>query len=258
MLYRKTVSLSVAALLLACMLTGCGGGGPLSSIWMYTHSEQLADKGKVSSADNDNDAGIRLNLNPSHFLCLQPDGNYSMDFGSYEYGTWKLMDNVIQLTDSDRKIKGLEMQMLGRDEMMIITQSPGGGRTGWHFESSRIKVKPSDNPFAIENNRWRIKAVAKENDEAIAERLRNHFRYWEKYFYWGMETEKTSLDVRSLAGPLKMYGNGFKLIPFEDWPAEWTSLFFDRDDAYKAYGKLESSTFNKLFFAIPVSHPIVS
>ena len=85
-----------------------------------------------------------------------------------------------------------------------------------------------------------MKAERKESDTELTARLKNHFRYWEKYFSWGLEHRKGSLDVRSLPGPLKIYGNGFTLVPYEHYDYEWKMHFFDADDCHRAYLKMYS------------------
>jgi len=95
-----------------------------------------------------------------------------------------------------------------------------------------------EDPFGAFNNKWRIKATAKEGEQGVRKRLLNHFRYWEKYFNWGVKMDIKYLDVRSLPGPLKLYGNGFELIPVEQWADEWRNYFYDKEDMLIAFNLL--------------------
>ena len=46
-----------------------------TGIWFYTYTS----KG-ISS---------EYSLTPASFICLQPDNNYTLDFGKFEYGKWE-------------------------------------------------------------------------------------------------------------------------------------------------------------------------
>lgn len=219
----------------ACILaTGCGKKS--NAVWFYTYSEYGPANDYISEP---NRLLTGYNLNPSNFLSIQTDGSYTMDFGKgFEYGKWQLYDSVLMLTNSARKRTFLTVQLTGK-EMMIKVPLVAERSSIWHFERSSLPMKTNtDNPFSLQNNLWRLKATHKEDDSAIVARLRNHFAYWEKYFNWGLVSRKDYLDVRSLAGPIKIYGNGFALVDYDKWPTEWSSLFYDDEDSRKAYNKL--------------------
>lgn len=218
-------------------LDGClSGTGTLSKVWFYTYQDNLSAADTRPGESEGNKYLHTLSLNPSHFLCLQPDGNYTMDFGSFEFGKWIFKNGMIELTGKDGAIKRIQSRIQGGKELLVQVPGKNGAASVWHFDGWQLPK--GENPFSLDNNQWRIKAVQKENDAAIVQRLHNHFRYWEVYFTWGMTIRKSSLDVRSLPGPLKLYGNGFELLPYEKWPEAWLSRFYDAEGSRKAYDKL--------------------
>lgn len=226
--------LSYFVLVVCLLATGCGKRA--NAVWFYTYSELGPENDYISEP---NRLLTNYNLNPSNFLSTQADGNYTIDFGKgFEYGKWQLDDSVLVLTNSARKKSFIIVQLTGK-EMMIKVPLLAGRPSIWHFERWSMPMKTNaDNPFSLQNNLWRLKATHKENDTAIVARLRNYFAYWEKYFNWGLVSSKDYLDVRSLPGPIKIYGNGFALVDYDKWPSEWTSLFYDDEDSRKAYDKL--------------------
>ena len=109
----------------------------------------------------------------------------------------------------------------------------------YNFESQQgSSSAPNQNPFSVVNNAWRIKAKKKESDSEIKYRLLNHFKFWEVYFTWALNNQIESIDVRSMPTPIKIYGNGFTLKPFETLPDAWKSYFFDEEDCRKANEKI--------------------
>lgn len=224
----------VLPLLITCiLLIACHSKkNTLSKVWFYTYNENAAaDQPEGQSSDPV--------LTPIHFLNLQQDGQYTAYLDELEYGSWIVKDKYIVLTNAAKKERSLLLHSLSDKEMNLDINPFNQQRSVYHFEGTPNPYKKeADNPFSAANNRWRIKATKKETDQEITQRLKNHFRYWEKYFDWGIRTDKKTLDVRSLRGPLKMYGNGFELVPMEQWSDEWRSYFFDDEDRRIAYNKL--------------------
>lgn len=213
-------------LLMVVALSGCSRRKVLSKIWFYTYDGTTNQSGSGDPV-----------LSPVNFINLQQDGGYTAYLNTFEWGKWELDGKYIVLK-SDKKVTHLKLEKIVKNEITLDILPENQYEASYHFEGTDNGNSNVDNPFSKENNLWRIKATHKETDQEIAARLKNHFRYWEKYFDWGLKAEKTTLDVRSLPGPLKMYGNGFELVPLEDWAPEWKSVFYDMEDCRIAYNKL--------------------
>jgi hypothetical protein len=93
----------------------------------------------------------------------------------------------------------------------------------------------AESPFSVHNNLWRIKAMHKESDIEIRARLKNHFKWWEKYFAWALKNKMKVLDIRSTASVLDMYANGFELKYYDYEFPEWKTIFYDTADCWRAY-----------------------
>lgn len=185
-----------------------------ANLWFYTYTS-----GAVVKEDS--------LLTPSSFLNLKRDGTYTSDFGSFEYGHWTKQDDELLLTDTGNKTTRLHVNTLTAKELQLVTNK---GMV-INFEGQRLKAsRKQDDPFSLENNRWRIKAIHKESEAEIRNRLINHCQFWVAYFNWANESQQETVDVRSTPTPIKIYGNGFSLKPFSDLPYEWRSYFFDNED----------------------------
>ena len=208
---------------LTTTLAGClFADKPGSHVWFYTF-------GTGSGVDT---------LTPVSFLELRRDGSYTSDFGRYEFGRWEKKDQQLLLTNQQHKTFIYTIGKLTSDEMELTIARDRVG----HFESKALPSdNPGDDPFSRGNNLWRIPATHKESDAEIKRRLVDHCRFWEFYFKWALDKKLDIVDVRSTPTPIKIYGNGFGLKPFEDLPARWKSYFFDDDDCRKANDMLKDT-----------------
>jgi hypothetical protein len=205
--------------LLLAAATGCSLlVNPLPKLWFFTYGTGTPD-GKDSL------------LNPASFLELRPDGSYTRDFGTFDYGTWLNRNNHLILTSHDHQKSTYPLTLPTGGEMLLALS--GGYMAS--FESRTIpSMQQKQDPFSVLNNRWRIPATHKESDAEIRKRLYNHCQFWEAYFGWALDKGLSTVDVRGTPTLIKIYGNGFTLKPAEDLPAEWVSCFYDADDCQKA------------------------
>ncbi len=213
--------------------SSCSRHDALSKVWFYTY-----DDTKSANNEDSDPASGDPELNPTHFINLQANGQYTAWLEEFTYGSWDLDKELIVLTGHNNKKRRISIEGIQKNELILDVRPDNKQQTAYHFEGNKNNYEEADNPFSLVNNKWRIKAAHKESDKEISDRLKNHFRYWEKYFDWGIQTNKQSLDVRSLRGPLKIYGNGFELVPLEDWSPEWSAVFYDQEDKRIAWNKL--------------------
>lgn len=218
-------------LLILVQFSSCSRHDALSKVWFYTYDDTK------SNTPAGKDAGDPV-LTPVHFMNLQADGRFTAYLEQFEYGNWEIDGDYIVLRKADKKARRIQLVGAAKNEIIVDIRPDNAFKSSYRFEGNKNQFTDADNPFSLVNNTWRIKATHKESDAEITDRLKNHLHYWEKYFDWGIKADKQYLDVRSLPGPLKMYGNGFELVPLEDWATEWKDLFYDKEDARIAWNKL--------------------
>ncbi len=205
-------------------LSACGFlGNSLPGLWFYTYSG-----GAATEKEN--------LLSPASFIELRQDGTYTRDFGRFEYGTWIRKDQQLCLTNQQHTTSVLQLHGVNSNEMQLDLAKDLSS----YFEGQPVpSAQAAEDPFSVNNNRWRIPAIHKESDEEIRRRLYNHCQFWVIYFSWAQKKELATVDVRSTPTAIKIYGNGFTLKPFADLPAEWKSYFFDEEDCRKANDVIE-------------------
>ena len=189
---------------------------PIHKLWFYSYGSGSGD-----------DAG----LTPANFLELRADGSYTRDFGQYEYGTWARKDQKIFLTNRQHRTYEYSIKKFTTEEMQLIVAR---NRTGYFEGLPLPSAEPTQDPFSNVNNQWRIPATHKESEAEIRERLLNHCRFWDAYFSWALDKKLDVVDVRSTPTAIKIYGNGFGLIPMEELSPRWKGFFFDDEDCRKA------------------------
>lgn len=217
--------------LVACLLSSCTTAEEkLPKVWFFISSQTA---GKVEGTKGN----LPDDLTSLSFLDLQPDGSYTAYLSSFEYGRWLVnRDDQLVLENSQKKELILPIKKLKDEELVVTLRNKQYEFEG--FENNFASA--GENPFSRENNQWRIKAAHKETEREIAARLNNHFRFWEKYFAWALKTEKEILNVRSLPSPLKLYSNGFAVIPYEEQSLKWTGNFYDTTDSRIAFDKINN------------------
>ena len=167
------------------------------------------------------------------FLNLQPDGKFTSYFSAFDYGNWGLKDSTLLLIDHNKGRLFLDVKRLDAEQMICVNKS---NRKVYRFNGFNNEFhSDAESPFSIDNNRWRIKARHKESDDKLRSRLKNHFRWWEKYFSWGLNNKVKVLDIRSTASVLNMYANGFELQYYDNQFPEWKNIFYDTADCWRAY-----------------------
>jgi hypothetical protein len=214
-------NISFLLLILSLCSSGCLNSKPdIGKLWFYTFS---------------NDSSIdRVTLTPANFLEIRPDKSFTSDLGKFHSGHWILRDQQLLLNDEEGTVDVLLINDLRENEMQIQV----GHSNAANFDGLPVP-KIENDPFSKSNNLWRIIARNKESDTELKKRLRDHCRFWVAYFEWALETEQTTVDVRSTPTPIKIYGNGFAIKPFNELPVKWIKYFYDSADCVKANDMLE-------------------
>lgn len=180
--------------------------------------------------------GVASYHNSSDFLDLRPDSTYTCSLDSFDYGRWYYKDSTFLLVSHIRGMHELIAHLLN-DHQMICTDRMNNELYSFDGYNNDFP-NASENPFSIQNNLWRKKSDHKESEKEITEKLKNHFRYWEKFFAWGLNTDIGGIDYTTTPGPFNMYGNGFALEYFNNEVPQWKQSFYDTSTCYRAYEKL--------------------
>jgi hypothetical protein len=178
-------------------------------------------------------ASPEYGFSSASFMNLKPDGKFTSYLTAFDYGDWVLRDSTLILTNHNKGKLVLDVKKLSVNQMLCVNKN---SHKLYPFNGFPNAVSSeAESPFSIRNNMWRVKANHKESNAEIQSRLKNHFKWWEKYFSWGLANKIQVLDVRSTASILNMYANGFELKYYDTQFPEWKNIFYDTTDCWKAY-----------------------
>lgn len=217
------ISKRIASVFFVLCLNSCNRmQTDVSQLWFFTYSgDTLTDK---------------PGLTPANFLELRPDNQFAADLGKYQSGRWSKKDQVLILTADNGDVKKMVILELKTAEIQLKAGQSGTA----NFDGFPLPAIEKD-PFAKNKNLWRYRATARETDDEIKQRLRNHCEFWVSYFSWALESQMETVDVRSTPSPIKIYGNGFTVKPYQDLPIAWKEYFYDSADCSRATDILENA-----------------
>lgn len=223
--------------MLSVCLFSCAGKKTqyaFSRVWFYNSNQDTKQQ-----VENINRYGgnMEYGMDGASFLDLQPDSSFTSYLSTFSFGRWNVQnDSILILTDQKGRILKLDVKNLTGEELICINTH---NNRVYRFQGFDNHFSAGfENPFSISNNKWRIPALHRENDDQISSRLKNHFHYWEKYFNWAAVNKLKHLDIRSTPSILDMYSNGFNLQYYNYQPTEWKRNFYDSTDSWKAYEKV--------------------
>jgi hypothetical protein len=219
-------------LILSIVFFSCKSGEEPSfeKVWFY--DDDLSQEKQMENISRYGGTS-EYSFSAASFMNLQPDGKFTSYFTAFDYGNWKLQDSTLILTNHNKGRLILEVKALDPKHMICINKS---NQRVYRFNGYKNEFSSeTESPFSINNNLWRVKANHKESDPELAARLKNHFRWWEKYFSWGLNNKLKVLDIRSTPSVLDMYANGFELKYYDYQLPEWKGIFYDTTNSWRAY-----------------------
>jgi hypothetical protein len=208
--------------------------GKIDKAWIFQKAEYPDENAQTNyTAEVINP----MKLSTESFLNLQADGKYTSFLGEFDQGEWELKDQKLILKPiSGWKLIPFDVQELKNGKLVLYYEPRAALYT---FEGAENTFESGlDDPFSYSNNKWRMKPDRPESDAEILQRLKNHFRFYEKYFAWGHNSGQTVLNINGRASPFRFYGNGLQLVHYTNQPYEWKMLFYDTSDVKRAYLKV--------------------
>ena len=234
--YCYGLLLCIATAFVSCMAKK----DPLVKAWIYNDSQ---DKDEQLQNIYTYGGTMEYGLTAANFIDLQPDSTYTSYLSYFDEGKWYFKNNTLILVNHSRQIIELRVDKVDDKELICTNKMK---KKVYRFSAAPNHfTSASQNPFSVENNRWRIKARHQESEAELRARLKNHFSFWEKYFAWGLNENIEYLDVRNTPSLLKLYGNGFELQYYEYLYPEWKNIFYDSTDCRVAYENMYYKMYEK-------------
>jgi hypothetical protein len=155
-----------------------------------------------------------------------------------DYGQWEYDDEHKTITLHYAVEKGKDVYKiaaLAPDELKLLNIGINTS-TILEFISDGKRFKdPNQEPFDLQNNRWRIKPLKKEADTAIHQRLKENLRFFILFYKSVITRDEKEVSFWGLPSCFKWYGGGIYLKKEEELKDNWINCFYDKEQATQAY-----------------------
>lgn len=155
-----------------------------------------------------------------------------------DYGTWSFDEPAKTITIRNTIERGTDIYKIARitsDELILVNVGIKSA-TNLKFISSGKRFKnEKDEPYFLENNRWRIKPSGKESDSTLHQRLKENLHFFVLFYKSVLAKDDKSVSFWGLPSCFKWYGGGIYLKKPEELKENWISCFYNKEQAMKAY-----------------------
>ena len=188
---------------------------------------------------------------PYRSLCFSTNGTFFKNpRNSFDYGNWQYDDATKTITINNSIDKGKDVYKIAKiayDEMTLVNTGIGSITNLKFIAPGKRYKNPNDEPYSLENNRWRIKPKNKESDSAIHQRLKENLYFFILFYKSALAKEDKTVSFWGLPSCFKWYGGAIYLKKEEELKENWINCFYSKSQAMQAYAladKLISQKYN--------------
>lgn len=161
---------------------------------------------------------------------------------AFDYGNWSYDDATKIITINyvvDRNKDVYKVAKITADELILVNVGESS-TTNLKFIAPGKRFKNAeDEPFYLENNRWRIKPKNKESDSAIHQRLKENIHFFILFYQSVLAKDDKQVSFWGLPSCFKWYGGGIFLKKENELKQNWVDCFYNKDQAMQAYALAE-------------------
>ncbi len=194
------------------------------------------------------DNGEAQGIYPYRCMYLFDDSTYTKNVRNMmEYGEWSYNDaeKIITLKNSNRSWELYKIIAIGPDDMMVGNAKINSVTKLRFISSGKKYTNRHDDPFYIENNRWRIKPKGSENDELVRKRLKDCLRFYILFYKDNLAKQEQAISFYGLPTCLRWYKGGIHMVKKAELAPNWFDCYYNKDQAMKAYKLVEDVIMNK-------------
>ncbi len=154
-------------------------------------------------------------------------------------GKWVLDEKTkhISIVFTDGSKKDLQLKAIGVKNLLL----QNGKEPAIKFVADGRKQKDvADEPFYPANNKWRIKPLHSETDDAIKERVIGCVNFYSKFFKDNADRKAATISFYGLPSCFKWYSGGISIINKEKVGTKWINCFYNKDQAVQGQQLLEN------------------
>lgn len=169
---------------------------------------------------------------------------------AFDYGTWTYDDaaKTITVNNSIEKIREVYKIAKITANEMTLANAGANSAASLKFVAPGMRFKnAADEPYFLENNRWRIKPKSKESDSAIHQRLKENLYFFILFYKSALAKEDKAVSFWGLPSCFKWYGGAIFIKKEDELKDNWVNCFYNKEQAMQAYAladKLLSQQYN--------------
>ncbi|MBK8520330.1 MAG: hypothetical protein IPL54_05405 [Chitinophagaceae bacterium] len=157
---------------------------------------------------------------------------------TFDYGTWIYDDaaKTITINNSiDRNKDVYKIAKIAFDEMTLVNTGIGSATNLKFIAPGKRYKNANDEPYSLENNRWRIKPKSKESDSAIHQRLKENLYFFILFYRSALAKDDKTVSFWGLPSCFKWYGGAIFIKKKDELKENWINCFYNKDQAMQAY-----------------------
>jgi len=157
---------------------------------------------------------------------------------TFDYGNWIYDDaaKTITLNNSIDKAKDIyKIAKITADELTLVNVGVNSS-TNLKFIAPGKRFKNADDePYYLNNNRWRIKPKSKESDSAIHQRLKENLYFFILFYKSALIKDDKTVSFWGLPSCFKWYGGAIFIKKKDELKENWINCFYNQEQAMQAY-----------------------
>ncbi|MBS1752781.1 MAG: hypothetical protein JST34_01920 [Bacteroidetes bacterium] len=176
---------------------------------------------------------------PYRSFSFSTKGSFIKNWRStFDYGTWVYDDasKTITLNNTIDKTKDIyKIARVAFDELVLVNTGVNSN-TNLKFIGAGLRYKNAeDEPFYLENNRWRIKPIQKETEQQVHQRLKDNLHFFLLFYKSVLAKDEKSVSFWGLPSCFKWYGGGIFIKKEKELKENWINCFYNKEQAMQAY-----------------------
>lgn len=157
---------------------------------------------------------------------------------TFDYGNWTYDETAKTITINntiDRNKDVYKIAKIASDELTLVNVGVNS-TTNLKFIAPGKRFKnANEEPFFLENNRWRIKQKTKETDSGVHQRLKENIHFFITYYKDVLAKNENIVSFWGLPSCFKWYGGGIFIKKENELNENWIACFYNREQAMQAY-----------------------
>lgn len=186
--------------------------------------------------------GNAQGIYPVRCFYLFDDLTYTRNVRNFmEYGRWAYSDEnkSLALKGSDGSKDEYKIAAIGPDDMIVLNNENKSVTKLTFIGSGKRYAVKKDDPFYIDNNRWRIKPNGSENDAEIRKRLKDCLHFYILFYRDNIARNAKKISFYGFPTCIRWYNTGISMVKKDDLDDNWFECFYSKEQAMKAYKMME-------------------